>query len=142
MVFLRVALSLLGRATLMDRSRRRILAACSGGIAAALLHSATGAAQEPLPGAPPPTSRRNGIPREPRTADDSNNPGQPSATKTVLEQRQKDIKKDVEKLFDLATQLKTEVEKTDATAVLSLAMVKKAEEIEKLAKQISNHARG
>jgi hypothetical protein len=126
----------------MDRSRRRILAACSGGIAAALLHSATSAAQEPLPGtAPPPTTRRNGIPRDP-ASDDSNNPGQPSATKTVLEQRQKDIKKDVEKLFDLATQLKTEVEKTDATAVLSMAMVKKAEEIEKLAKQISNHARG
>ena len=125
----------------MDRSRRRILAACSGGIAAALLHSAAGAAQEPLPVPPlPPTSRRNGS-RDPAT-DDSNGPGQPSATKTVLEQRQKDIKKDVEKLFDLATQLKTEVEKTDATAVLSLAMVKKAEEIEKLAKQISNHARG
>jgi hypothetical protein len=124
----------------MDCSRRRILAACSGGIAAALLHSATCAAQEPLPGTPP-TSRRNGIPRDP-ASDDSNGPGQPSATKTVLEQRQKDIKKDVEKLFDLATQLKTEVEKTDATAVLSLAMVKKAEEIEKLAKQISNHARG
>ena len=127
----------------MNRSRRRILAACSGGIAAALLHSATSAAQEPLPGTPPaPTSRRNGLPHEPGTADDSGNPGQPSATKTVLEQRQKDIKKDVEKLFDLATQLKNEVEKTDATAVLSMAMVKKAEEIEKLAKQISNRARG
>ena len=82
------------------------------------------------------------MPREPGTADDSSNPGQPSPTKAVLEQRQKDIKEDVEKLFDLATQLKAEVEKTDATAVLSLAMVKKAEEIEKLAKQISNHARG
>jgi hypothetical protein len=126
----------------MDHSRRRILAACSGGIAAALLHSAIGAAQDPLPGPPAPPTSHRGIPRDPSTADDSNAPGQPSATKTVLEQRQKDIKKDVEKLFDLATQLKTEVEKTDATAVLSMAMVKKAEEIEKLAKQISNHARG
>jgi hypothetical protein len=123
----------------MDQSRRRILAACSGGIAAALLHSAVAASQEPMP---PPISRRNpGTPRDPSGSDDSL-PGQPSPTKAVLEQRQKDIKKDVEKLFDLATQLKTEVEKTDATAVLSMAMVKKAEEIEKLAKQISNHARG
>jgi len=60
----------------------------------------------------------------------------------MLEQRQKDIKRDIEKLFDLATQLKTEVEKTDATTVLSLGMVKKAEEIEKLAKQIKDHAKG
>jgi len=123
----------------MDPSRRRILAACSGGIAAALLHSAIGSAQDPMPGTPP-ASRRT--PRDPGAADDSVPPGQPSPTKAVLEQRQKDIKKDVEKLFNLATQLKTEVEKTDATAVLSMAMVKKAEEIEKLAKQISNHARG
>jgi hypothetical protein len=125
----------------MDRLRRRLLAACSGGIAAALLYSRLGAAQEPLPG---PASRRNsGTSREPGTADDGNGPpGQPNAAKAVLEQRQKDIKKDVEKLFDLATQLKAEVEKTDATSVLSMAMVKKAEEIEKLAKQISNHARG
>ncbi len=60
----------------------------------------------------------------------------------MLEQHQKDIKKDIEKLYDLATQLKTEVEKTDATSVLSLGMVKKAEEIEKLAKQIKDHAKG
>jgi hypothetical protein len=65
-----------------------------------------------------------------------------ASTKAVLEQHQKDIKKDIEKLYDLATQLKTEVEKTDATSVLSLGMVKKAEEIEKLAKQIKDHAKG
>jgi len=38
--------------------------------------------------------------------------------------------------------LKTEVEKTDSTSVLSIGMVKKAEEIEKLAKQIKDHAKG
>jgi hypothetical protein len=60
----------------------------------------------------------------------------------MLEQHQKDIKKDIEKLYDLAMQLKAEVEKTDATTVLSLGMVKKAEEIEKLAKQIKELAKG
>jgi hypothetical protein len=59
-----------------------------------------------------------------------------------LEENQKDIKKDIEKLFDLASQLKEQVEKTDATAVLSLAMLKKAEEIERLARQIKEHAKG
>jgi hypothetical protein len=38
--------------------------------------------------------------------------------------------------------LKQQVEKTDATAVLSLAMVKKAEEIERLARQIKERAKG
>jgi len=62
--------------------------------------------------------------------------------KALLEQRQKDIKKDIEKLFDLATQLKAEVEKTDATTTLSLAMVRRAEEIEKLARSIKDNAKG
>jgi hypothetical protein len=65
-----------------------------------------------------------------------------AASKTMLEERQKNIKKEVEKLYELAAQLKTEVEKTDATSVLSLAMLRKAEEIEKLAKQIKDHAKG
>src|SRR5215813_15289742 len=41
-------------------------------------------------------------------------------TKAVLEQNQKDMKKNIERLFQLATELKDEVEKTDATAMLSL----------------------
>ena len=65
-----------------------------------------------------------------------------SSTKTMLEERQKNIKKDVEKLYDLASQLKAEVEKTDSTTILSLPMLRKAEEIEKLAKQIKDHAKG
>jgi adenylosuccinate lyase len=65
-----------------------------------------------------------------------------NGTKAALEDRQKNIKKDVEKLYGLATELKTEVEKTDSTTVLSLAMLKKADEIEKLAKQIKERARG
>jgi len=70
------------------------------------------------------------------------NPNAKSPTKIRLEENQKDIKKDIEKLFDLASQLKQQVEKTDATAVLSLAMVKKAEEIERLARQIKERAKG
>lgn len=66
----------------------------------------------------------------------------PNPNKVLLEERQKNIKKDVEKLYNLASQLKSEVEKTDSTTVLSLAMLKKAEEIEKLAKQIKERAKG
>jgi hypothetical protein len=51
-------------------------------------------------------------------------------------------KASVEKLFELATNLKNEAEKADATVFLSLTMVKKAEEIERLAKQIKERAKG
>ncbi len=53
-----------------------------------------------------------------------------------------EIKKNVEKLYDLAAELKAEVEKTDSVQVLSLAIVKKTEEIEKLAKDIRSRAKG
>jgi hypothetical protein len=125
----------------MDRSRRLALSAWLSGMAAFVLGAKPGWAQNPVPTVPPPANRR----REPASAEDPEGPSGPTAgaaTKTLLEQRQKDIKKDVEKLFDLASELKAEVEKTDATAVLSMAMVKKAEEIEKLAKQIRDHAKG
>lgn len=71
------------------------------------------------------------------------NPPEPDAATRALqaEQDQKTIRKDVERLFDLATQLKTEVDKMGSASVLSLPLVKKAEEIEKLAKQIKRLSR-
>jgi hypothetical protein len=65
-----------------------------------------------------------------------------SSTKALLEANEKDIKKNIEKLYQLASDLKTEVEKTDSSQILSLALVKKAEEIEKLAHDIKARAKG
>ena len=62
--------------------------------------------------------------------------------KDILKQNQQQIHDDVERLYKLATELKDEVEKTDATNTLSLPMVQKAEQIEKLAKQVKNLTRG
>jgi hypothetical protein len=62
--------------------------------------------------------------------------------KQILKQNKDQIHDDVEKLYVLATELKDEVEKTDSVNVLSLGMVGKAEQVEKLAKQIKNLARG
>lgn len=50
-------------------------------------------------------------------------------------QRQAEIRQDTLKLFQLATDLKTAVEKTDEN-VMSLEVIKKAEEVEKLAKKV------
>jgi hypothetical protein len=65
-----------------------------------------------------------------------------SPAKALLEANEKDIKKNIEKLYQLASDLKTEVEKTDSSQILSLALVKKAEEIEKLAHDIKSRAKG
>jgi hypothetical protein len=62
--------------------------------------------------------------------------------KQILKQNKEQIHDDVEKLYTLASELKDEVEKTDSANVLSLTMVGKAEQVEKLAKQIKNLARG
>jgi hypothetical protein len=72
--------------------------------------------------------------------DDANAPK--VTTKTILQANDKDLKKNVEKLYELASELKTEVEKTNSVQVLSLPMLKKAEEIEKLAKEIKSLAKG
>jgi hypothetical protein len=66
----------------------------------------------------------------------------PGGTKAMLEENQKDIKKNIEKLYQLASELKEQVEKTDSTTVLSLPMLRKAEEIEKLAHSIKERAKG
>lgn len=55
-------------------------------------------------------------------------------------ERQKQLKADTEKLLALATELKQSVDKTNEN-VLSLDVVRKAEEIEKLAKHIKTNMR-
>ncbi len=93
------------------------------------------AAQAPRPRMTPPKSQ------DPDSKEEDSKTGFPT-TKKVLEENEKDIKKNIEKLFQLASDLKTEVEKTDSVNVLSLAMLRKADEIERLAHDIKNRAKG
>jgi outer membrane lipopolysaccharide assembly protein LptE/RlpB len=116
----------------MRQTRRSLLRL----LPAALVLSAFGFSvrgQEPFP---PPRQRPTG------PGEDEPSSPEKASSKAALEENQKNIKKNVEKLFDLATQLKEQVEKTDSTTTLSLALVKKAEEIEKLARQIKERAKG
>jgi hypothetical protein len=48
----------------------------------------------------------------------------------------------VDRLFQLTSELREEVQKTPTTDVLSMRMVKKTEEIEKLAKVLKAKAKG
>lgn len=60
----------------------------------------------------------------------------------VMVYHQKQLKKDVNQLYQLAGKLRKQVNKTDSTEVLSLDMLHTAEKIEKLAKHIRELARG
>jgi hypothetical protein len=62
--------------------------------------------------------------------------------KLLLKQNQAQIQADIKRLYSLAEELKEQVSKTDSAEILSLPLIQKAEEIEKLAKQIKNLARG
>jgi hypothetical protein len=61
--------------------------------------------------------------------------------KRANEQRQAELKRDTDRLFKLSTELKDYVDKTNSN-VLSLEVIKKAEEIEKLAHSVRTKMRG
>jgi hypothetical protein len=100
----------------------------------AWLVDTTGLSQTPPPS--PPGARKPPSDQGPEA------PELPSTDKRILDENEKEIKKKVERLYDLASELKTQVEKTDSSKVLSLNLIKKAEEIEKLAHDIKTRSKG
>jgi hypothetical protein len=59
-----------------------------------------------------------------------------------LKANQEDIKKDVDRLSELVSELRKGLDDGDTKDVLSLDVIHKTEEIEKLAKQIRGLVRG
>lgn len=66
----------------------------------------------------------------------------PPPEKRMPQENSKDTRKRVDRLFQLAAEMKAEVDKTDSTSVLSLDLLKKAQEIEKLAHEIRKRSKG
>ena len=66
---------------------------------------------------------------------------QKDMTRKLNAQRQVDIKKDTEKLLELATELKQAVDKTTENT-MSLDVIKKADQIEKLAHSVKEKMKG
>ena len=66
---------------------------------------------------------------------------QKEMAKKANEQRHADLKRDTERLLKLSTELKEYVDKTNEN-VLSLDVIKKADEIEKLAHSVKTKMRG
>jgi hypothetical protein len=89
----------------------------------------------PLPSQFPDASRGPG-----RSGDDL--PAPPLADpKVQLKESQKNLRRDADHLVDLANELKAEAYKTEQTDVLSLSLIHKAEEVEKLAKHMKDLVR-
>jgi len=65
-----------------------------------------------------------------------------AAKRAILLRNEKEFREGVERLYQLTSDLRDEVQKTMTTDVLSVRMVKKTEEIEKLAKTLKTKAKG
>jgi methyl-accepting chemotaxis protein len=87
--------------------------------------------------------RRGQVPTDqpPSTPEQQITRAEQEMAKRANQQRQVELKRDTDKLFQLATELKQDVDKTNE-GVLSLEVVKKAEEIEKLAHSVKERMKG
>lgn len=65
-----------------------------------------------------------------------------SAKRVALKQNEKEFRAGVDRLYQLANELKQEVDKTVTTEVFSVQMYKRTEEIEKVAKLLKGKAKG
>jgi hypothetical protein len=92
-------------------------------------------------------TRQGPIPRAPQIPDASGSAAPPDMPvprrdpQEQLRENQKNLRRDADRLLQLAQELKDEADKTEQTNVLSISLVHKAEEVEKLARQIKGLAR-
>jgi hypothetical protein len=122
----------------MVDSRRRLLVTLARAMGVLATSPHLCGLQLPRPAREPrpyPDGRDHGIPPG---QDDPSVPNR----KVIDPQSQKQIREDIARLYEMASELKREVERTDANSTLSVSLVKKAQQIEKLAKQIKELAKG
>lgn len=91
-------------------------------------------------GASAPAARAMQFDRTPVQPSDAEKEMMARQLREANKKRQEDIRKDTDKLFQLATELKDAVEKTNEN-LLSLEVVRKADEVEKLAKRVKEKMR-
>jgi len=126
----------------MPESRRHLLTALFGAAGLLTVEPLLAGLQAPAPGSgssPRAKVYPNG--RDPNAMTGIDDPSRPNP-KAIERANQREIRADIAKLYEMVTELKEEIEKTDATATLSISVVKKAQQIEKLAKQIKGLAKG
>jgi hypothetical protein len=129
----------------MLESRRRILTgfAAFAGVAATAEFGPALLAQHPNGQAP----QYRPSPNAPKSENAPTGLDGPPVTKTPTQgeqnrQLQASIRAEVDKLCAMANELKDDMVRVNPSDTLSLGFVKKAQAIEKLAKQIKDHAKG
>lgn len=126
----------------MIQSRRRILSTigAAAGIAAVCGVSVPLLAQRPVP---PPRPSPNAPKNENAPMGMENPPAEPTVRQSDLNrQLQAAIKVEVDKLCQMANELKEDMTRINPGETLSVSFVKKAQAIEKLARQIKDQAKG
>ena len=124
----------------MGETRRRFLMAmvATASCSAAADGSAFGQQRKDNPFPTPPPSSETQNPAEAGAA----NPDNKSAKRAALKLNEKEFRAGVNRLYQLAGELKEEVDKTVTTEIFSVPMYKKTAEIEKVAKLLKDKARG
>jgi hypothetical protein len=90
-------------------------------------------------------------PPQPRPSPNAPNPNYPPGLngpavkgpdpKAIDKQNQAELQSDIEKLYALAFVLREQMKMTDSTSTMSVTIVKQAQQIERLAKEIKDRAR-
>ena len=113
---------------------RRVFMGAAASLAAAAAIDAAAQRREPGPLFPigPPDQADSPIPPLPSA----------KSNRAMLKANQEEIKKDVARMAELIDQLQKDLDNSDTKEVLSLGMVHKSEEIEKLAKHVKDLVRG
>ena len=124
-----------GRIAMLVRAKRSIF---STAVIFVVLAGAAGYGQVmgPPADASTPSGQLRREPEDPLTVQQKK-----ELAKKQNELRQQEIKKDTDQLLELATELKQYVDKTNSD-ILSMDVIKKAEQIEKLAKAVREKMKG
>jgi len=86
--------------------------------------------------------RQTGVPAAQALLDAANPPSIVMQDQRTLDARnQLELRMNVQRLYALATELKDDMDHTNSTTVLSVTVLQRARDIEKLAKQIKESAR-
>ena len=99
--------------------------------------------QHPSPPAPQPRQSPNaptnqnvpqGLEREPTSIETSR-------VSPNMQNNEEELRANIQRMYRLVREMKDEVDKTNSNIVLDVSLVKRAQEIEKLAKRIKNQAK-
>jgi hypothetical protein len=124
----------------MGETRRRFLMTLAATASCSMALDCSAFSQQrkenPFPTPPPSSETQN-----PAEAGAANSNAQ-SAKRAALQQNEREFRVEVNRLYQLAGELKQEVDKTATTEVFSVQMYKKTEEIEKVAKLLKGKAKG